>query len=118
MKGIRLLLVALAGTAFMATVAFANPALLGSHPGYPSAATKSPVDGTRTSYDAGQGNAVGDGTLEKGASFLNDSSLNKVSDPNRMRIKTSNGAGRLPDVDGPLNMVKPNPAGAQSTVIR
>ena len=118
MKGIRLLLVALAGTAFMATVAFANPALLGSHPGYPAGATKSPVDGTRTSYDPGQSNAVGAGTLEKAASFNDVDAMNDVDDPNRMRIKASQGAGRLPDVEGPLNRVKPNPAGATSTVIR
>lgn len=118
MKGIRLLLVALAGTAFMASVAFANPAMLPSHPGYPAAATKSPVDGTRTANDPGQGNAVGSGTLEKGASFLNAASVNDVSDPNRMRIKASQGAGRLPQVEGPLNNVKINPAGATATKMR
>jgi len=118
MKGIRLLLVALAGTALMATAAFANPALLGSHPGYPIGATKSPVDGTRTSYDAGQSNAVGPETLEKAARFNDAGVLNNVSDPNRKRIKAVKGAGRLPDVEGPLNRVNVNPAGATSTVIR
>ncbi|MDT7043281.1 hypothetical protein [Candidatus Nitronereus thalassa] len=117
MKGIRLLLVALAGTAFMATVAFANPALLSPKPGYPIGATKSPVDGTRTSHDAGQTNAVGAATLEKSASFHDSEALNEVEDPNRMRIKASKGAGRLPEVEGPLNQVNPNPAGATSTVI-
>jgi hypothetical protein len=118
MKGIRLFLVALAGTAFMATVAFANPALLGKHPGYPIGDTKSPVDGTRTSYDSGQNNATGSATLEKSAMSHDSASVNDVEDPNRMRIKASQGAGRLPDVEGPLNRVNPNPAGATSTVIR
>jgi len=102
----------------MATAAFANPGLLGSHPGYPMTATKSPVDGTRTSYDAGQSNAVGNKALMAADSFNDGDALNNVTDPNRMRIKSSNGAGRLPDVEGPLNRVIENPAGATSTVIR
>jgi len=118
MKGIRLLLVALAGTAFMASAAFANPALLGSHPGYPMANTKSPVDGTRTSHDAGQSNAVGKKAVLEGASFHDGQVLNEVTDPNRMRIKAQKGAGRLPEVEGALNRVNVNPAGATSTVIR
>jgi hypothetical protein len=118
MKSIRLLLIALAGTAFMATVAFANPALLPAKPGYPMAATKSPVDGTRTSHDAGQGNAVGSSATMAASSTADSAAMNMVSDPNRMRIKAAKGAGRLPDVDGPLNRVNPNPAGATSTVIR
>lgn len=118
MKATRLLLVALIGTAFMATAAFANPGLLGSHPGYPMGDTKSPVDGTRTSYDSGQPSAGGDSALMKAAGTADAAALNNVSDPNRMRITSGKGAGRLPDVDGPLNRVNPNPAGAKSTVIR
>ncbi len=116
MKGIRLLLVALAGTAFMATVAFANPALLPSHPGYP-AKGKSPVTGQRTANDPGQTNAVGEATLEQAARALDSAAVNNVSDPNRLRITAIKGAGRLPDVEGPLNRVNVNPAGATSTVI-
>ena len=43
--------------------------------------------------------------------------MNMVSDPNRARIKKSGGAGQLPEVEGPLNRVNVNPAGARSTVI-
>ena len=112
MKGIRILLIALAGTAFMASMAFANPAMLPKHPGYPAAATKSPVDGTRTANDAGQGHS---NAVEKAAASANASSLNSTSDANRARITGGNGAGRLPNVDGPLNRGKINPAGATST---
>ncbi len=112
MKSIRILLIALAGTAFMASMAFANPAMLPKHPGYPAAATKSPVDGTRTANDAGQGHS---NAVEKAAASANASSLNSTSDANRARITGGNGAGRLPNVDGPLNRVKINPAGATST---
>ena len=112
MKSIRILLIALAGTAFMASVAFANPAMLPKHPGYPAAATKSPVDGTRTANDPGQGHA---NAVENAAASANASSVNSTSDANRARITGGNGAGRLPNVDGPLNRVKINPAGATST---
>ena len=112
MKSIRILLIALAGTAFMASVAFANPSMLPNHPGYPAGATKSPVDGTRTANDAGQGHS---NAVEKAAASANAASLNETSDANRARITGGNGAGRLPNVDGPLNKVNINPAGATST---
>lgn len=118
MKSIRLLLIAVAGTALMASVAFANPGLLPSHAGYPMTDTKSPVDGTRTSHDAGQGNAVGDKASMAASSTADASSMNATSDPNRERVKKSQGAGRLPEVEGALNQVNINPGGATSTVIQ
>lgn len=117
MKAIRFFLGACAAIALTGSVAFANPGMLPSHPGYP-AKGKSPVTGQRTVNDAGQGNATGAATLNKSASSHNSASMNKVSDPNRARITKSAGAGRLPQVEGPLNKVKINPAGAKSTVIR
>jgi len=116
MNGIRLLLATVAGTAFSVSVAFANPGMLPNHPGYP-AQGKSPVTGQRTVNDPGQGNATGAATLAKAAMSGDAGSMNNVSDPNRMRIKKSSGAGRLPVVEGPLNKVKINHAGARSTVI-
>ena len=113
MKGIRILLIALAGTAFMASVAFANPSMLPKHPGYP-AKGKSPATGQSTANDQGQGNAVGDATLEKSASFGSAAAINTSSDPNRGRV-TGGNVGRLPNVEGPLNKGKINPAGATST---
>jgi len=117
MNGIRLLLGTVAGTALSVSVAFANPGMLPEHPGYP-AQGKSPVTGQRTANDPGQGNATGAATLTKAAMSHDEAAMNDVSDPNRMRITKSAGAGRLPEVEGPLNMVKPNPAGATSTVIK
>lgn len=114
MKGIRILLIALAGTAFMASMAFANPATLPKHPGYPAAATKSPVDGTRTANDPGQGHA---NAVENASASANAASLNSTSSVNNARMTPSKAAGQLPSVEGPLNKVKINPAGATSTVI-
>ena len=99
---------------FAISLAFANPAMLPKHPGYP-AKGKSPATGQATANDQGQTNVV-DST---GASMSSDSaSMNDVSDPNRERVKKSMGAGQLPEVEGPLNKVKINPAGATSTVIK
>ena len=117
MKAIRFFLGACAAIALTGSVAFANPASLPSHPGYP-AKGKSPVTGQSTANDQGQGNATGAATLEKGAQSHNMSSVNMSKDGNRNRMMKSIGAGRLPDVEGPLNRVKINPAGATSTVIR
>ncbi len=117
MKGIRLLLIALAGTAFMATVAFANPTCCPSHPGYPMGDTKSPVDGVRTSNDPGQPSAGGASASILAASTADAAAMLQTSDPNNMRKVKSTGAGQLPDVEGALNRVNVNPAGATSTVI-
>ncbi len=116
MNGIRVLLATVAGTAFSVSVAFANPGMLPNHPGYP-AQGKSPVTGQATANDPGQANATGQATLNKSAMSHDEASSNDVSDPNRMRIINSAGAGLLPEVEGPLNRVVPNPAGAKSTVI-
>ncbi len=118
MKNVRTVLLALAGTALTASLVFANSGLLPSHSGYPMSATKSPADGTRTSHDAGQPNAVGSKASMEAASFNDSSAVNMVTDGNRMRIKASKGAGRLPEIDGTMNKVNINPAGAKSTVIR
>ncbi len=113
MKGIRLILIAFAGTAFMATVAFANPATLPDHPGYP-AKGKSPATGQSTANDPGQPSAGGANASILAASTADHAAMNMTSDPNRMRIKASKGAGQLPDVEGALNRVNVNPAGATS----
>ncbi|MYA28300.1 MAG: hypothetical protein F4Z24_03085 [Nitrospira sp. SB0666_bin_27] len=118
MKSIRLLLIAVAGTALMASMVYANPGMLPAHPGYPAADTKSPVDGTRTSHDAGQANAVGDKASMTASSTADSAAMNTSADPNNARKKASKGAGRLPDVEGALNKVNINPAGAKSTVIK
>jgi len=44
----------LAGTCLMATVAFANPAMLPDHPGHPMKPLKSPVTGQSLANDPGR----------------------------------------------------------------
>jgi len=117
MKGIGIFLGTLAVSAFTLSMAFANPGLLPAHPGYP-AKGKSPVTGQDTANDQGQTNAVGGATLQAAQEFGAKAAMNDVDDPNRGRIQKSMGAGQLPEVDGALNKVKINPAGATSTVIK
>ncbi len=58
-----ILLGSLAGTCLIATVAFANPALLPDHAGYPMKESKSPVSGVSTANDPGQENLYGEKAL-------------------------------------------------------
>jgi hypothetical protein len=117
MKGIGIFLGTVGASTFALSMAFANPGLLPQHPGYP-AAGKSPVTGQATANDPGQTNAGGAKSLLSSQDFGAKAAMNDVSDPNRARIKKSAGAGRLPEVEGPLNQTNPNPAAAKSTVIK
>ncbi len=112
MKGIRLLLIVFAGTAFMATVAFANPSMLPDHPGYPSQGIA--PDGQSTANDTGQPSAGGASASILAASSADAAAMKQTSDPNNMRKVKSTGAGQLPDIEGALNRVTVNPAGATS----
>ena len=118
MKSIRLLLIAVAGTALTASVAFANPVMLPSHAGYPMAETTSPVDGTRTSHDTGQMNAGGSKASMAASSTADAAAMNTTNDTNNDRKKASQGAGLLPEVEGALNKVDINPGGATSTKMK
>lgn len=111
MKALGIFVGAVSASVFAVSLAFANPGMLPKHPGYP-AAGKSPATGQATANDPGQGNTV---DAAGASTFLDSASLNEVSDANRMRVKKSMGAGRLPEVEGPLNKVDVNPAGATST---
>ncbi len=112
MKGIRLLLIAFAGTALVATVAFANPSMLPDHPGYPAKGTS--PDGQSTANDPGQPSAGGASASILAASSADAAAMKQTLDPNNVRKLKSTGAGQLPDVEGALNRVNINPAGATS----
>ncbi len=114
MKAFGILLGTMGASVVAISLAFANPALLPKHPGYPAKGT-SPATGQPTANDQGQTNVV---DLSGAAGSLDSAAKNEVMDPNRERVKKSMGAGRLPQVEGPLNKVNINPAGATSTVIK
>ena len=116
MKKMGILFVMVGGSVLAASLVFANPAMLPKHKGYP-AKGKSPVTGQATANDQGQANADGSKVLPAGAMSHDKAAMNEANDPNRMRIKKSVGAGRLPEVEGALNKVDINPAKATSTKI-
>ena len=116
MKAIGIILGTVGVSCLALSMAFANPGMLPKHPGYP-ASGKSPVTGQSTANDQGQGNAVGNATLQLSQEAGTKAAMNDVDDPNNARIKKSMGAGQLPETDT-MNTVPINPAGATSTVIK
>ncbi len=115
MKGLHILLVALAGTALTVSIAFAQMAgQLPKHPGYPAKGV-SPVTGQSLANDPGQASAGGASVLAQSATSHDAASVETASDPNNARLKRATGVGQLPVVEGPLNQVEINPAGATST---
>jgi hypothetical protein len=89
---------ALMGAAFVASVALAIPALLPKHPGYPASGNAN---------DTGQTNAGGENALQNAISNADRHVEQHLMDPNRARITASEGAGRLPKVQGPQIMIAP-----------
>ncbi len=61
----------LSGVMFTAA-AFANPATLPDHPGYPMGKLTDPVTGQSLANDTGRENAVGDEALNKAAAFTDN----------------------------------------------
>ncbi len=88
-------------------LAFANPALLPKHPGYPMGTAVSPVDGQPLANDTGQANATGDQALLKAAGTDDGHVSQHLADPNNQRIIQKEGAGRLPKVQGPDIKIEP-----------
>jgi hypothetical protein len=75
------LLGSLAGTCLMATVAFANPALLPDHAGYPMKESKSPVSGVPTANDPGRENMYGQKALNAATKDYNEDMKTRRSGP-------------------------------------
>lgn len=89
------------------SLAFANPALLPKHPGYPGAKAQSPVTGQSLSNDPGETNLGGAKALEAAAEASGKHVVQNLSDSNNQRIVKKEGAGRLPQVQGPQIKIEP-----------
>lgn len=93
---------------FGATLAWANPATLPKHPGYPMKKATDPVTGLALANDPGQSNAVGDKALAEAAAFDDAHSMQELSvNRNDQRILEKPGAGLLPKVEGPDIKIEP-----------
>jgi len=96
--------IVLLGTSF----AFANPATLPNHPGYPMGKAVDPVTGQSLANDPGQRNAVGDTALrEAAAADTAHVEQNLSSNQHDTRILEKPGAGLLPRVEGPNIVIAP-----------
>ena len=96
----------LSGVLFMLSMAMANPALLPKHEGYPMKNDGSPVTGQPTANDPGQSDARGESTLLKSANSIKHSEQHLMKTDNA-RITEGQGAGRLPNVQGPQIKIAP-----------
>lgn len=94
------------GVLFALSMASANPSLLPKHEGYPMKNSGSPVTGQPTANDPGQSDGRGDATLLKSQNSIKHSEqhLNKSDNA---RITEGQGAGRLPNVQGPQIKIAP-----------
>jgi len=88
------------------SIASANPALLPKHEGYPMKNSGSPVTGQPTANDPGQSDARGDQWLGKSADSV-PSAQQHLSKTDNARITKEQGAGQLPNVDGPKITIAP-----------
>lgn len=98
--------VTLSGVLFMLSMASANPALLPKHEGYPMKNSGSPVTGQPTANDPGQHDARGEATLLKSADSIK-SAQQDLKKTDNARITEGQGAGRLPNVQGPQIKIAP-----------
>ena len=107
MKTVIVFVAGVIGVSFSAALVLANPALLPKHPGYPSKASVSPVNGQPLANDPGQENAVGEKASLEAASAEDAHSMQKLDQENNDRITKQEGAGRLPVVQGPQIKIEP-----------
>ena len=91
---------------FGISMASANPALLPKHDGYPMKNSGSPVNGQATANDPGQTDAHGASTLLKSADSVKNAEQKLMKTDNE-RITEGQGAGRLPNVQGPQITIAP-----------
>jgi hypothetical protein len=91
---------------FGISMASANPALLPKHEGYPMKNSGSPVNGQPTANDPGQSDARGNSSLLKSADSVK-SAEQKLTKTDNARITEGQGAGRLPNVQGPQITIAP-----------
>ncbi len=107
MRSALLVLSAVIGGGFCASVVLANPAMLPKHPGYPMGKAVSPVTGQPLANDPGQTNASGEKAALEAASFDDSHVVQNLVDPNNQRVLKKEGAGVLPKVQGPEIKIEP-----------
>ncbi len=96
------------GLVFAVAPAFANPALLPQHPGYPMGKASDPVNGQSLANDPGRTNASGESALAGAAASDERHVSQKLpSNDQNLRVLEKPGAGVLPKVQGPNIVIDP-----------
>ena len=88
------------GVAFSLSVAFANPAMLPKHPGYPGGQAVSPVTGQPLANDSGQTNLVGEKASLEAASRDSRHTMQDLKPDTGREAIINEGAGRVPKHPG------------------
>lgn len=109
MKGLISTAIVALAVVCLASFAFANPAMLPKHPGYPIGKPTSPVTGQALANDTGQtaADAAGTSAIINAAGSSTAHVSQSLHDPNNNRIQKKMGAGRLPQVSGPDIKINP-----------
>jgi len=108
MKTSTIVLFAPAVVPLLVSLAFANPAMLPKHPGYPMGKALDPVTGQSLANDPGQANARNQEALTNAATFDDArSKQNLLFNQNDERLLEKPGAGLLPKVEGPNITIMP-----------
>jgi hypothetical protein len=106
MKLVTVVVATASAVLFGISMAAANPALLPKHDGYPMKNSGSPVTGQPTANDPGQSDAYGTSSLLKSADSVKNAEQKLMKTDNE-RITEGQGAGRLPNVQGPQITIAP-----------
>lgn len=106
MKLVTVVVATASAVLFGISMAAANPALLPKHDGYPMKNSGSPVTGQPTANDPGQSDSYGTSSLLKSADSVKNAEQKLMKTDNE-RITEGQGAGRLPNVQGPQITIAP-----------
>jgi hypothetical protein len=91
----------------VASLAWANPAMLPKHDGYPMDRATSPVTGQSLANDPGKANMSGEKAALAAAASEDAHVQQHVTNPDDQRLLEKPGAGLLPKVEGPQIMIEP-----------
>ena len=107
MKRYAAMLIVIVGIGCLGSLAFANPAMLPKHPGYPASSDTSPVTNQPLANDPGQLNLTVEQSSLEAASSEDAHVAQRLRGLEDERILERPGAGILPKVQGPNIAIEP-----------
>lgn len=107
MKRYAAMLIVIASVGYVGSLAFANPAMLPKHPGYPASSDTSPVTNQPLANDPGQLSLTVEQSSLEAASSEDAHVAQRLQGSPDERILERSGAGLLPKVQGPNITIEP-----------